>query len=85
LGQPADIITVMSKHIPLTDQLRRAVQDCGKTQYRVAKETGIDKTALFRFLTGERGVSCKKMNILGEYLGLRIVADKPKSKTTKGR
>ena len=73
----------MSKHVPLSDQLRRAVLDCGKTQYRVAQETGIDKTALFRFLTGERGVSMQVMDTLGKYLGLRIVVDKPKGKKGK--
>ena len=73
----------MSKYISLTDQLRHAVLNCGKTQYRVAIETGLDKTTLFRFLNGERGISSEKMDILGEHLGLRIVADKPQSK--KGR
>ena len=73
------------KHLPLTDQLRQAVLNCGQSQYAICKATGIDKTALFRFVTGERGVSMEVMNTLGEYLGLRIVADKPKSKAKKVR
>jgi len=72
------------RHLPLTDQLRQAVLNCGQSQYAICKATGIDKSALFRFVTGERGVSMEVMNTLGEYLGLRIVTDKPKSKAKKG-
>lgn len=68
------------KYTPLTEQLRQAVLNCGQTQYALCKATGIDKTALSRFINGERGVSMKVLNTLGEYLGLRIVAGKPKGK-----
>ena len=74
----------MSKQILLTDQLRQAVLNSGQSQYAICKATGIDKSALSRFVTGERGVSCEAMDILGEYLGLRIVADKPKGRAKKG-
>ena len=73
------------KYTPLDDQLRQAVLNCGQSQYAICKATGIDKTALSRFINGERGVSMEVMNTLGEYLGLRIVADKPKSKAKKGK
>ena len=75
----------MKKTAPgkLTDELRRIMADCGKTLGQISRDTGIDKTALSRFLKGERGVSCAVMDKLGEYLGLRIVADKPPVK--KGR
>ena len=68
------------KYTPLDDQLRQAVLDCGQSQYAICKATGIDKTALCRFINGEHGVSMEVMNTLGEYLGLRIVADKPQKK-----
>ena len=41
----------------LTDQLRRIVTDSGKTLGQITRDTGIDKSALSRFLSGERGVS----------------------------
>jgi plasmid maintenance system antidote protein VapI len=65
------------KHTPLTDQLRHAVLNCGQTRYAISKATGIGQDKLSRFVNGERGVSCEVMDKLGEYLGLRIVADKP--------
>jgi hypothetical protein len=67
----------------LSEQLRRIVADCGKTLGQITRDTGIDKSALSRFLSGERGVSVEVMDKLGRYLALRIVADK--AGTTKGR
>ena len=74
----------MKKVTPkLTDELRRIVAGCDKTLGQISRETGIDKTALSRFVNGERGVSCAVMDKLGEYLRVRIVADNPPAK--KGR
>lgn len=67
----------------LTDQLRAAVVESGRTLGQITRDTGIDKSALSRFVNGERGVSMEALDKLGEYLRLRIVADKPKTK--KGR
>lgn len=64
----------------LTDQLRRAVADSGKTLGELARETGIDKSALSRFVNGERGLSMEALDAIGDYLGLRIVASKPQAK-----
>jgi len=61
----------------LTDQVRRAVERCGQTRYQIAKATGISEATLSRFASGERFLSPKALDTLGEYLGLRIVADKP--------
>jgi transcriptional regulator with XRE-family HTH domain len=82
---PSRIQPMKQKHLSLTDQLRQAVLNCGQSQYAICKATGIDKTALSRFVNGERGVSMEVMNTLGEYLGLRIVTGKPKGKAKKGR
>ncbi len=68
----------------LTDQLRRAVADSGRTLGELARDTGIDKSALSRFVNGERGLSMEGINAIGDYLGLRIVAEKPRAKK-KGR
>ena len=67
----------------LSDQLRRIVTDSGKTLGQITRDTGIDKSALSRFLNGERGVSTAVLDTLGEFLRLRIVADKPQAKKGK--
>jgi plasmid maintenance system antidote protein VapI len=68
------------KYVPLTDQLREAILNCEHTRYAISKATGIGQDKLSRFINGERGVSCEVMDKLGEYLGLWIVADKPRKK-----
>lgn len=70
----------MKKNDPrtLTSQLRQAVAECGMTLGELSRATGVDKSALSRFLNGERGVSCAVMDTLGEYLGLRLVKNKPR-------
>ena len=64
----------------LMEQLRRAVADSGKTLGEFSRDTGIDKSALSRFVNGERGLSMEAIDAVGEYLRLRIVADKSKPK-----
>lgn len=61
---------------PLSDQIRQAMDDSGFSRYRIAKETGIDQSALGKFYHGERGLSTEAMDAIGEYLGLRIVMDR---------
>lgn len=67
--------TCMAKKQPkkLTDQLRQAIDDCGLTRYEIAKQTGIDESALAKFYNGHRGLSMEALNALGEFLQLRIV------------
>jgi len=71
------------KSAKLTDQLRAAVVESGLTLGQITRDTGIDKSALSRFVNGERGVSMEALDKVGEYLGLRIVGDKPRAR--KGR
>ena len=67
----------------LSDEIRAAIKNCGMSRYRIAKETGIDAATLCRFMGHKGGLSNPILDTLGEYLGLRIVADKPRAK--KGR
>lgn len=59
----------------MTDQIRKAIDDCGQTRYRIAKETGINESQLAGFYNGTRGISLEALDRLGSYLGLRIVMD----------
>jgi plasmid maintenance system antidote protein VapI len=71
------------KYVPLTEQLRQVVLNCGQTRYAISKATGIGQDKLSRFVHGERGVSCEVLDTLGQYFGLRLVGDKPHK--AKGR
>ena len=56
----------------VSDQLRSIIDDCGLSRYEIAKRTGIDAAALSRFMSGERGLSMKALDRLGECLGLTV-------------
>ena len=67
----------------ISDAVRKAIDDCGITRYRIAQDTGIDESALAKFYNGQRGLSMESLDRLGEYLNLRIVIDRKASR--KGR
>jgi hypothetical protein len=71
------------KPVKLSEQVRQAIETCGKTRYQISQDTGIDQATLCRFMGGKGGLSIPVLDTLGEYLGLRIVAVKPREK--KGR
>jgi len=65
----------------LTNQLRQTIDDCGLTRYEIAKQTGIDESALAKFYNGHRGLSMEALNALGEFLQLKItLGRKPEKK-----
>jgi len=60
------------KPIKLTEQVRQAIDACGKTRYQISQDTGIDQATLCRFMGGKGGLSNPILDTLGEYLGLEI-------------
>lgn len=57
----------------LSDEIRSAIENAGVTRYRICKDTGIAQPTLTRFMTGERGLPMKTLDVLAEYLDLHIV------------
>ena len=57
---------------PLTEQLRKAIDDSGLTRYRISKETGVSESTLSQFYNGNRGLSMEALNALGDCLQLTI-------------
>ncbi len=67
-----------------SDEIRAAVENCGKTRYQIAKQTGIDAAALCRFVQGQVGLSMDNLDKLAECIGLHVHTEhKPRAK--KGR
>lgn len=64
----------------MSDQVRQAIETCGMSRYRISKETGIDESTLSRFMSGERGLTMKALDILAEFLELNITTGKQKGK-----
>jgi hypothetical protein len=69
----------------LTNQLRAIVLESGMSLGEISRETGIDKSALSRFLSGERDVSAKVLNTLGELFQLRLMSGCPQPKGERKR
>jgi len=67
----------------ISESLRAAVQaalDRGITRYVVAKGSGVDHTALSRFLVGGRDLRVSTVDALADYLGLELA---PKNGETR--
>ena len=60
----------------LSDQIRQAVVDSKVSRYQIWKDTGIDQSVLGKFVAGKRGISMETLDVLAEYLGLRVVMDR---------
>lgn len=71
------------KQDKLSEQIRQVIETCGKTRYQISQDTGIDQATLCRFMGGNGGLSIPILDRLGEYLGLRIVANKPRKQKGK--
>lgn len=65
------------KRETVTDQIRRHVRECEWSCYGLSKLTGIDESALSRFLSGERGISAKALDRLGALLNFEVVCHGP--------
>ena len=58
----------------LTDCIRQAIDDSGKTRYRIAKELGIDESQLAKFYNKPAGLSLPALDRLAEYLELTVIS-----------
>ena len=56
----------------LANQLRQAIADSGKSQYRIAIDTGIAQPIISRFVNSDRDISLETADKLMEYFGLEL-------------
>ena len=74
-----------NKPATLSEQLKAAILNSGQTRYRIAQETGITEATLSKFIHGHHGLSQETVDVLGDYLGLRLVADDSAQQAKKGK
>jgi DNA-binding phage protein len=71
MGKPKNVI----------DQLRQTIIDADVSRYRIAKDTGLDRSMLHRFVHTEAAMRMDAFAKLCDYFGLRLVQTaKPKRK-----
>ena len=61
------------KKLTFTDEVRWAVENTLLTRYEISKRTGIDQSALSRFMRGQRGLSTRTLDKLATLLDLGVV------------
>ena len=71
-----------AKHA-ISDQLRQAIRDCGKTRYRISVETGISESILSRFVNRGAGLSLANIDALCQSIGAVLVLKPKGSQRTK--
>jgi transcriptional regulator with XRE-family HTH domain len=54
-----------------SNQLRHVIASCGKTRYRISKETGVAESLLSKFMHGKGNISLKMLDKLAANIGLR--------------
>jgi len=55
----------------VSDQVRHAIETCGLTRYRIAKETGVTQSTLSRFMAGQ-AASTDLLDRLTKLFGLSL-------------
>jgi len=55
----------------IIETIRKQIKTCGKTRYRIAKETGVGEEQLCRIMQG-RTCTVETADILLKYFGLTI-------------
>jgi hypothetical protein len=63
----------------IIETIRKHIKTCGKTRYRIAKDTDVFEEQLCRIMQGKT-CTVKTADILLKYFGLAILPKKEKSK-----
>jgi hypothetical protein len=74
----------MGKKPALIRELQAAIKRSEKTRYRIAQETGIQESALARFVNHGKGLSIANLELVCEAIGVRITLTSDQSSNTKG-
>jgi transcriptional regulator with XRE-family HTH domain len=64
-----------TKRVPFSDELRRAVDACGLSRYRIAKLLGVSESLLSRFMSG-KWLGQETANDLAALLDLHVAVGK---------
>jgi plasmid maintenance system antidote protein VapI len=67
----------------IIELIRKQIEKCGKTRYRISQESGISEAQLCRIIKGKT-CTVETADVLLEYFGLELVPKEPKKKTKRG-
>ena len=58
----------------LSDQLRELIAAAGPSVYELARDAGVDRSVLSRFLAGKRTITLETADRLAAVLKIRLIA-----------
>ncbi len=70
----------MKRQPTITEALKRAIKQSGQSLYVICNATGLNASALGRFVSGRRSLRLDKADILAAHLDVRIVIGKSKGR-----
>ena len=60
----------------LTDEIRAAIDDSGRSRYSLCRQIGLDPAVMSRFMSRQRGLSLNTLDKLAKALDLHITTSK---------
>ena len=71
----------MSRRKLISDEIRDAINNSGKTHLQICKEIELVQPAMSKFMTGRAGLPMSVLERLADVLDLHIVVGKPPKAT----
>ena len=71
--------------LTVSEALKKAIEASGVSRYRISKETGVEESALSRFVNGKRSLDLRSVDEVATYLGLELVVKKQPGRAGKDR
>lgn len=84
MSNTGTILRMTVERLDFEDQLRREIERCGLSRYRISKMTAIDNAVLSRFMSGKVGMSMDSIGCIFDALDLEI-GPRRKRRTPKGK
>ena len=66
----------MPRRESFSDEIRRAIEECGRSRYAICKALELSESAMSRFMSREQGLSLAVLDQLAELLDLHVTARK---------
>ena len=68
--------TMAKRQKPLSEQLRKLIEESELSRYEIGKRSGVDASQLHRFVNGTGRLTTDSLDKIGEVLQLRLVQGK---------
>jgi transcriptional regulator with XRE-family HTH domain len=60
----------------ISEQVRRAILNCGTTRYALSKASGVSQGMLSRYVAGEREMTLRTLDRLAPFIGITVTFKK---------